>query len=85
MAVRLMSCMMWFGTMSRMRTRMVEVAAAAFHAYGFSNGNLHVIDVAAVPDGLEDSVGKAERHDVLHGLFAQIVVNTINLFFHPRA
>ena len=39
----------------------IVVAAAGFHTDGFSYGDLHVIDVAAVPNGLEDSVGKAER------------------------
>ena len=40
-----------------------------------------MIDVAAVPDGLEDSVGKTERQDVLHGLFAQVVIDAVDLFF----
>ena len=39
----------------------IVVTAAGFHTNGFSYGDLHVIDVAAVPNGLEDSVGKAER------------------------
>ena len=60
---------------------MIEVAAAAFHADGFGHRDLHVVDVAAVPDRLEDSVGEAERHDVLHGLFAEIVIDAVDLLF----
>src|SRR5258708_37371887 len=60
---------------------MIEIAAAAFYAYGFRHGNLYVIDIATVPDGLEDSVGKAERHDVLNRFFAQIMIDAVNLFF----
>ena len=40
-----------------------------------------MIDVAAVPDRLEDSVGEAERQDVLHRFFAQIVVDAVDLLF----
>ena len=58
---------------------MVEIAAPAFHAHGFGYGNLYVIDVAAVPDGLENSVGETERHDVLDGLFTQIMIDAIDL------
>ena len=80
-AVRLMSCMMWLGTMSRKRAGLIVVAAALLHADRFRHRDLHVIDVAAVPDRLEDSVGKTERQNVLHRLFAQVVVDAVNLLF----
>ena len=38
-----------------------------------------MIDVIAVPKRLDDVVGKAEDHDVLHGLFAEIVVDAVDL------
>src|SRR6266851_8151842 len=60
---------------------MIEIAAAAFYAYGFRHGNLYVIDIATVPDGLEDPIGKAKRHDVLNRFFAQIMIDAVNLFF----
>ena len=63
----------------------VEVSAAAFHAYGLGVRDLHVIDVAAVPDGLEDGVVEAEDHDVLHGLFAQVVIDAENLVLRQHA
>ena len=35
-----------------------------------------IIDVVAMPDGLEHRVGKAEDQDVLHRLLAEIVVDS---------
>ncbi len=55
------------------------VAAARLHSHGFRDGDLHVPDVAAVPDGLKDAVGETEHQDVLHGLFAEVVVDAVDL------
>ena len=63
------------------RAGVIEIAAASFDADGFGHRDLHVIDVAAVPDRLENSVGETERHDVLDGLFAQIVIDAVDLLF----
>ena len=52
---------------------------AALDAQRFGGGDLHVVDVIAVPDRLEDAVGKAEHQNVLHRLFAQVVVDAENL------
>ena len=49
-------------------------------AYFLGDGDLHMIDVAPVPDRLENSVGEAEGHDVLHRLLAQVVVDAKDLF-----
>jgi hypothetical protein len=40
-----------------------------------------VIDVAAVPDGLEDAVGETEDHDVLDRFFAQVMIDAVDLAF----
>ena len=61
--------------------RFIVVAAAILHAHSFSDGDLHVIDVAAVPDGLEDSVGETENQDVLYCFFAQVMVDAVDLLF----
>ena len=53
---------------------------AVFDADGFRGGDLNVIDVIAIPERLDDVVGKAEDHHVLHGLFAEIVVDAVDLF-----
>ena len=38
-----------------------------------------MIDVAAVPDRLEDAVAEPEREDVLDGLLPEIVIDAIDL------
>jgi len=40
-----------------------------------------VVDVASIPDGLENGVGKSKNHDILHGFFTQIVIDAIDLVF----
>lgn len=35
------------------------IAGAGFHAEGFAGGDLHILDVAAIPEGFEDGVGEA--------------------------
>ena len=58
--------------------RLVE-AAAVLDADALGHGDLHLLDVAAVPDRLEDGVGEAQRQDVLHRLFAHVVVDAEDL------
>ena len=57
----------------------VVVVAAVLDAHLLRHRDLHVVDVAAVPHGLEETVGEAEDHDVLHGLFAEVVVDAVDL------
>ncbi|MNH10907.1 hypothetical protein D3C79_703980 [compost metagenome] len=40
-----------------------------------------MIDVVVVPERFEQAVGKAADEDVLHRLFAQVVVDTVDLLF----
>ena len=54
--------------------RLVEVAAR-LDADGFGHRDLHVIDAVAVPDRLEQAVGKAQRHDVLHRFLAEEMID----------
>ncbi len=53
---------------------LVELAAA-IHAEALGHGDLHTIDVVAVPHRLQHGVGKAEVQQVLHRLLAQVVVD----------
>src|SRR5215472_3046629 len=62
-------------------TRHVKVSAALFHADGFGNGDLYVINVAVVPDGLEDAVAEAKHQDVLDRFFPEIVIDAVDLAF----
>ena len=61
------------------RAGVVVVAAAVFDADGLRRRDLHAVDVTAVPDRLEDHVREAQRHDVLHRLFAEVVVDAVDL------
>jgi len=38
-----------------------------------------MIDIAAIPDRLEDRVGEAEEQDILGGFLAQVMVNPVHL------
>ena len=47
----------------------------------FRHGDLNTAHIVAVPDGLENGIGKAGIEDILHRLFAQIMVNAKNGLF----
>ncbi len=59
--------------------RLFVVAAARLDAQLLARGDLHVVDVAAVPDGLEDGIGEAQDEEVLDGLLAEVVVDAEDL------
>ena len=59
--------------------RIVVAASSALHAEIFGAGDLHVVDVAAVPVRFKDGIGKAQHHDVLRGFFAQVMVDSIGV------
>ncbi len=60
---------------------MVVIAAALLDAEGLGHRDLYMIDMAAAPDWFEQSVGKTQRHEVLHGFLAEVVVDPINARF----
>src|ERR1700730_10290300 len=49
------------------------------HAQGLGYRDLHVIDIAAVPYRLENTVGKSKNEDILDGFLAEIMIDAINL------
>ncbi len=57
------------------------IAGPGPDAFRFADGNLDMVDIFVVPDRLEDAVGEPDDHEVLDGLFAQIVVDAENLRF----
>src|SRR6516165_1757037 len=67
------------------RTGAVEVASAELHPYGFGVGDSDMIDVPAIPNRFENAVAEAEDHDVLHRLFTEVVVDTINLLLREHS
>src|SRR5437763_16583121 len=58
------------------RSGLLVEASAALHAEALSHGDLHAGDVAAVPDRLQEGVGKAEEEQVLHRLLPQVTIDT---------
>src|SRR5690349_16864162 len=50
-----------------------------FHPQRLRCCDLDMVNILAIPDRLDDGVGEPEGEDVLHRLFAEIVVNAIDL------
>ena len=61
------------------------VSAPILHPQLFRHGDLHVVNVAAIPEGFENAVGEPEHQQVLHRLFPQVVIDAINLVFLENA
>jgi len=57
------------------RPGFVVVVAAALDADRLGHGDLHLGDVARVPQRLEQRVAEAQRQQVLHALLAEVVVD----------
>ena len=57
------------------RADSVIIASAAAKPNIFGHGDLHVVDIVRVPHRLKNLVSKPQRHDVLHGLFTQVVID----------
>ena len=51
------------------------------NAFGFRHGDLHMINIVVIPDGFEARIGKAEDQHVLDRLFAQVVIDAVELLF----
>ena len=62
------------------RPGLFEVGAPAFQAEVFRDGDLHVINIAPVPHRFKNAVGQTKNKDILDGFFAEVVVDTIDLF-----
>lgn len=63
---------------------LVEVAAPALSSERLLEGDLHRGYVVPVPRRIEHSVPKSQSHQVLHHLFAEIMIDTIDLFFSEQ-
>ena len=66
------------------RAGRLVITAARLDAHGLGGCDLHVINVAPVPDRLENAVAEPEHDDVLHRLFAEVVIDAINLALLQR-
>ena len=61
------------------RPGFVVIGPAAAHAHFFGDRDLHMIDILRIPQRLEQRIAETHRHQVLDGLFAQVVVDAVNL------
>ena len=66
------------------RAGLLVVRTATLDADLLGHGDLHMVDVLAVPQRLEDPVGEPEHEQVLNGLLAEVVVDAIDLLFDER-
>ncbi|CAI8418180.1 MAG: Uncharacterised protein [Hyphomonas sp. TMED17] len=63
------------------RSGLVVIVGPPFEAEIFSHSDLDMINCIAVPERLEQRVGKPQNHKVLNSFFAEIVIDPINLVF----
>ena len=60
------------------RTDAVVVTGTPADTNVLGHCDLHVVDVVGVPKWLIHLVGKTQSQDVLHGLFAEVVIDAEN-------
>ena len=63
------------------RTGLIIITAAELDTRGFGDGDGHIVDIAPVPDGLEDRIGETEGQNVLHRFLPEIVIDPEDLGF----
>src|SRR5690625_8029206 len=61
------------------RARLIVVPASVLNIYCFGDRYLDIVDVISIPEGVKDSIRKPEGQNILHRLFAQVVVDPKNL------
>ncbi len=66
------------------RAGFVVIGAAPADAERLGHGDLHVVDMRAVPQRLQQRVGEAQRHQVLHRLLAEIMVDAEDVLFQEH-
>ncbi|MNW01710.1 hypothetical protein D3C71_1973840 [compost metagenome] len=60
---------------------MVIITSTLFYTDGLTQRNLHIRNVLVVPKRLEESISEPDNFDILDHFLAEIVVNTVDLFF----
>ncbi len=63
------------------RSGIIVIAAALLDAERFRGGNLYGLNIIARPDRFKDRIGESERHDVLHGLFTEVMIDAVDEIF----
>ena len=60
------------------RTGALVIAGAVADTAGLGHGDLHLIDMIAVPQGLDQGIGETEHQEILHCLLAQVVIDPVD-------
>src|SRR5437879_12407394 len=60
---------------------LLVVGPAMLDAEIFGNGNLNVLDGVAFPERYKNRVREAERQELLHRLFAEVMIDAVDLGF----
>ena len=63
------------------RARAFVVAGATLHPQRLGRGDLHMVDITRVPEGLENRVRETQHHDVLRGFFPEEMVDPVGVGF----
>src|SRR5262249_15012296 len=50
----------------------------AFDAQGLGDGDLYMVDMGGIPHRLEQGIGEAQSHQILHRFLAEIVIDAID-------
>src|SRR5262245_21770096 len=58
------------------RARLIIKSAPPLNAEVFGHGDLHTLDMVAIPEGFQDRIGEAEEEQVVHRPLAQVMVDT---------
>src|SRR6185437_4895323 len=57
------------------RARRIVKSASPRDAKRLRHGDLHAMNIVAIPDWFKECVGKAEEKQILHGFLAKVMVN----------
>ena len=65
-------------------TKLVKITATSLGTDLFLEGDLDVRDMVAIPARSKDLVRESQDHDVLDHFLAQVVIDTVDLFFKKK-
>src|SRR5262245_18204320 len=57
------------------RTRLIIKSAPPLDTEVFGHGDLHTLDMVAIPEGFQERIGEAEEEQVVHRPLAQVMVD----------
>ena len=64
-------------------TDFIEIPTSTLSSEGLLEGHLHVIDMVSVPGSTQEGIAESQNQNILHHLFAKVVIDSIELLFRP--